>query len=173
MRYFFSFLLVIFLFASFGQPVLSESSYVLPYPSVMPGSKAYKLHLFWEKISKYWYFGSFGQFKYNLKFSDKYLVEAKTLFEYKQYLLAYNALQRSDQYFKNIPSLLIKAQEENKDITQTQKIFKEASLKHIEELTKLKEVVPKEFVWKPEKSNETKLNLWESIDNSLKIRKIN
>ena len=68
--------------------MFAESQYVLPYPSAMPGSFLYKLNLVQEEILRYWYFGDFGQFKYNLGLSDKYLVEAKTLFEYKQYLLA-------------------------------------------------------------------------------------
>ena len=67
--------------------VYAQSSYVLPYPSQMPGGLYYKIHLIYENVSKYWYFGDFGRFDYNLKQSDKYLVETKTLFEYKQILV--------------------------------------------------------------------------------------
>ena len=71
-------LLFLILATSFS---FAESDYVLPYPSSMPGSKFYQIRLIWDEVKKYWYFGSFGQFEYNLKQSDKYLVEAKTLFE--------------------------------------------------------------------------------------------
>src|SRR3989344_581593 len=56
---------------------LAQSSYVLPYPPPMPGSFLYKIRLLSEQIQQYWYFGNFGQFSYNLKQSDKYLVQAK------------------------------------------------------------------------------------------------
>lgn len=173
MKFLSSLFLIFCIFLTVVQPILAESSYVLPYPSAMPGSKVYKVNLLWEEISRYWYFGSFGQFKYNLKFSDKYLVEAKTLFEYKQYLLAINALQKSDHFFQNITSSMIKAKDENKNTVQAQKLLKEASLKHVEELKKIKDEVPGEFDWIPEKSTGTKLNLWEKIDASIIIRRIN
>src|SRR5690242_14133057 len=100
-------LLFVFLFFFiFSQPSYALSSYVLPYPSTMPGGVSYKIHLVWEKIMQYWYFGDFGSYEYNLKQSDKYLVEAKTLFEYNQFLLGYNALQKSNDYFKNIEPFL-------------------------------------------------------------------
>lgn len=149
----------------------ANSSYVLPYPSFMPGSTFYKLHLVWEKIEKYWYFGDFGQFNYNLKQSDRYLVEAKTLFEYQQYLLASKALQKSDKYFKEIPTVLIKARKNKKNIIQKEKRFKDASLKHIEELGKIYQEVPKNFIWKPEKDSSTILDLQQLFIESIKIRK--
>ena len=98
-RYLFVFLIILFVFSIIPQPLFAEASYVLPYPSAMPGSKFYKLHQLFEKFEKYWYFGNFSNFHYNLKYSDKYLVEAKTLFEYKQYLLAYQALKKSNSFF--------------------------------------------------------------------------
>src|SRR3989344_5659903 len=101
-------LFLIFLFI-FAEQCIAESIYVLPYPSSMPGNKLYKVHLFLESLEQYWYFGSFGQFKYSLKESDKYLVEAKTLFDYKQYILANKALQKSDIYFSRTFPFLVKA----------------------------------------------------------------
>lgn len=151
--------------------IFAESSYVLPYPSSMPGNSIYKLHVAWEKVMKYWYFGSFGQFDYNLKLSDKYLVEAKTLFEYKQYLLAYQALQKSNLYFKNTKPYLEKSKRENKNIEQKQNILIQASLKHMEELNYVKSIVPENFLWTPEKSSATNLNLKSAIEESIKIRK--
>lgn len=148
----------------------AESDYVLPYPSTMPGSNFYKFHLFWGNISKWWYFGSFGQFEYNLKQSDKYLVEAKTLFEYKQYLLAYQALRKSDIYFNNLQPQLIKATKENKNIVQKKKVFKEASLKHTEVLNEIKQNVPEYFIWRPEKVSPVTLNLKQTVMQSIVIR---
>lgn len=153
------------------RPVFAESSYVLPYPSSMPGSKFYKVSLIWDEIRRYWYFGDFGQFKYNLGESDKYLVEAKTLFEYKQYLLGYKSLQKSDFYFLNILPFLKKAQKENKNISAKVDLFREASRKHIEVLVKMKMEVPETFNWQPEKSQSTNLNLKKAIVISIKMRK--
>lgn len=151
----------------------ATSDYVLPYPSAMPGSKAYKLHLLWEKFMEYWYFGNFAKFEYNLKQSDKYLVEAKILFEYNQYLLAYNALEKSDLYFKKTPSYLREALKENKNIIQKQKIFKSAGKKHIEVLNDLINRIPSTFEWKDEKSSPIILDLHKAIRNSIGIREEN
>ena len=150
--------------------VFAQSSYVLPYPSSMPGSFSYKIHLIYENISKYWYFGDFGQFAYNLKMADKYLVEAKTLFEYKQYLLGYKALKKSDQYYVNVlPSLLI-AEKNGKNILQKKVMFDEASQKHIEVLMLMRSSIPSIFTWEPEKSASTILNLKEALDMSIRLR---
>lgn len=165
------FLIVLFIIQIiFPFKVYAESSYVLPYPSYMPGSFYYKTHLILEKLEKYWYLGNFSQFSYNLKLSDKYLVEAKTLFEYKQYLLAHVAVKKSDDYFDKASLFLDKAREEGKNIAQKEKIFKEASYKHIEILEKIKQSVPESFVWTPEKEKETILFLWMQIDTSIDIR---
>ena len=151
-------------------PSYAFSSYVLPYPSVMPGGISYKIHLVEEKILQFWYFGDIGQFNYNLKESDKYLVEAKTLLEYNQYLLGFSALKKSDSYFiKTLPNLL-KAQNRGEDISANRQLLSQAAQKHIEVLTKLKEEVPNSFTWTPEKALPTKLNLKDSIENSIKIR---
>ncbi|MCL4418205.1 MAG: hypothetical protein M1365_16225, partial [Actinobacteria bacterium] len=102
---------------------------------------------------------------------DKYLVEAKTLFEYNQYLLASKALTKSDYYFKNIEPYLLKAKKENKNIEQKQNLLKEASLKHIEELISIAKLVPGSFSWQPERSSPTVLNLRQLISNSIEIRR--
>jgi|SRR3989344_6542655 len=151
--------------------VFAESPYVLPYPSAMPGSIFYKLNLIQEEILKFWYFGDFGQFKYNLSQSDKYLVEAKTLFDYKQYLLAHQALKKSDNYFKKIEPAIFSAKGNAKNTIDKGKLLKEAAEKHIEELEKLKKVLPTTFEWRPEKQQPQILNLSEAFENSIEIRK--
>ncbi len=149
----------------------AQSTYVLPYPSQMPGNKFYTINQVIEKISYFWYFGNFGKTYYYQKLSDKYLVEAKTLFEYKQYLLAYKSLLKSNQYFEKIYPYLLSAKKEGKDISEKQKIFRQESLKHLEELNKLKNSTPEEFLWTPEKSKSIRLNIRSLIDTSENIRK--
>jgi len=164
-------ILLLLVFSLSSTPTINAASeYVLPYPSFMPGSMFYKVNLIKDEILKYWYFGSFGQFKYNLKQTDKYLVEAKTLFEYKQYLLGINALKKSDTYFIKIKPSLLKAKSEGKDINQSLLILKDAKDKHIETLERVSKEVPEAFVWEPEKEKPTNLNLHEIINESIHIR---
>jgi len=166
-------LLVTFLLIFFNLFVFSvnaQSSYVLPYPSSMPGSSFYRLHLLEELILKYWYYGDFGQFTYSLKESDKYLVEAKTLFEYKQYLLGYKALEKSNKYFLNTMPNLLSAREHGKDIKDKIVILSEASKKHQEELVILEKELPQNFVWSPEKAASQNLPISKLILESIKLR---
>ncbi len=174
MRKFLSVLLLVFFFLMvFTASVFAQSNYVLPYPSSMPGGFSYKIHLLYENVSRYWYFGDFGQFDYSLKMSDKYLVEAKILFEYKQYLLGYNALQKSDSYFLNIMSNLVRAEKKGKNILQKKAILNEASQKHIEVLEKIESETPDTFVWQPEKELPTTLNIKKAILGSILLREKN
>lgn len=160
----------LFLFFLSTSNSFAASSYVLPYPSTMPGSIFYKINLVKEVVMKYWYFGDFGQFTYNLKESDKYLVESKTLFEYSQYLLGYKALQKSDQYFlKTLPDLNM-ARIHGKDISENRLILNQAALKHIETLSQMGTSVPASFLWQPEKVGSTNLNLKDAINSSIKLR---
>lgn len=164
-------LIYFFLIIGFITPVsYAESLYVLPYPSFMPGSPFHKVNLIKEEILKYWYFGNFGQFIYNLKQSDKYIVEAKTLFEYKQYLLGHQALKKSDGFFSMAPFYLERAKQEGKNIDQKKEFFSQSATKHIEVLIRMQSVVPQHFAWKPEKDNPTDLALWEAIQHSISIR---
>jgi len=158
-------------FLLFPLPVFAESSYVLPYPSFMPGSTLYVLHGVLEKFEKYWYFGNFSKFIYNLKLSDKYLVEAKTLFEYKQYLLGSKALEKSKTYFVAAYRSLGEAKKEGKNISQKEQLLKEAVGKHIEVLMQVKGIVPQYFKWTPEKDRSEELFLWKQIDEGVEIRK--
>lgn len=168
-------LLICFIFFSliFNPSVSADSSYVLPYPSSMPGSIYYKLHLMLEKIYSYWFYGDFGQYKYNLKQSDKYLIEAKTLFEYKQYLLAIAALEKSDTYFKETKHHLQSAKVHGKDIQNNLNEFHQAALAHIEVLQRIKKDVPEDFLWKPEKKSSSQLALHTLLGNSIEIRQEN
>lgn len=163
-----SFSIIIFL--SFSNRAFAQSDYVLPYPSFMPGSTFYKFHLVLEEIQKYWYFGNFGQFMYNLKQSDKYLVEAKILFEYDQYLLGEQALVKSNNYFIKATPFLTKAKNEGKDVSEKKQFLDRAAQKHKEVLRHLLTIVPETFIWQPERSSLVRLNLSEVTKRSIKIR---
>ncbi len=170
-RRFCIFVLVLIFFTLFSASAFAKSSYILPYPGAMPGSTLYKPRVFLEKLSGYWHFGNFGQFTYNLKQSDKYLVQAKILFEYGQYLLAYNALKKSDGYFiKTFPNLE-KAKTQGKDIRQNRDLLSSAAKTHTEILAEIKKIVPDKFNWQPEKGTSTLLNLQSAIDLSISMRK--
>lgn len=158
-------------FLSIISPSFAFSTYVLPYPSSMPGSSIYKLHFIYEKLSKYKYFGDFGRFKYNLKYADKYLVEAKTLFEYNQYLLGYQALEKSNNYFGKINPALQTASTRGKNISEKKTILSQAAGEHIEILESIKSNTPAIFNWQPERSSPTVLNIHELIEKSIMIRK--
>lgn len=164
-----SFVTLLIVFSFFVGPSFA-SSYVLPYPSTMPGGLAYKLHLAWERALRYWYSGSFGQFVYNLKKSDKYLVEAKTLFEYQQYLLGYTALEKSNEYFALTLPSLDKAKSEGKNIEAKRIVLHQASLKHIEVLQKMERETPAEFTWSPEKNPASLLHIQRAIQKAIQER---
>lgn len=174
MKFFSILLLVLFILPIFATSrVFAESSYVLPYPSYMPGNAFYTPRLILNKLTSCLYFGDFGKFTHSLTESDNYLVEAKTLFEYKQYLLAMSSLKKSDFYFKKTKPNLDKAKNNGKNITDKQKVLREASGKHIEVLTKLKTELPKSFVWNPEKSESINLEIEKALEDSIKLRSSN
>lgn len=149
---------------------LAHADYVLPYPGVMPGNKLYKVYSFIDTLKSYYSFGDIAQFKYNLSQSDKYLVEAKTLFEYGQYLLGDHALRFSDLYFKKVYPDLLSAKNHNKNTKDLQTILDQARSKHIQVLEKLREELPKTFVWQDEKKQPIQLSLEKDIKNSIQVR---
>jgi hypothetical protein len=169
-RYFFSLAFGIFLFLILG-PERVFAKYVLPYPSAMPGNKMYKAGRLLDMVKGYWHWGNIAQVKYHLALSDKYLVEAKTLMEYEQYLLASDALKRSDVQFERIVVPLKKAIEEKKDVRPLQLTIQDAGFKHREVLANLLEVVPAQFTWSPEKASPTNLNLKDMIKTSEEVRR--
>ena len=105
--------------------------------------------------------------------TDKYLVEAKTLFEYKQYLLGYKALKKSDSYFVNILPNLVRAEKNGKNTLQKKAVLNEASQKHIEILREMKNRTPSTFIWEPEKASPTSLDLKKAFNESVHLREKN
>lgn len=148
------------------------SSYVLPYPSFMPGSKFYRMAQILEKVQQYWSFGDLAQFKYHLKWSDKYLVETKTLFEYGQHFLAIRALKKSDDHFQRAILCLGKAQQEGKNISQKQVLLNLASLEHKRVLKQILTTSPKEIIWQEEKKESQTLLIKDLLEQAIKIREI-
>lgn len=156
MRYLAIFLLLMV----FGSRV--QAFYVLPYPSYMPGNKLYTFSRLFDEVGRIWNFGMIAETKYALHLSDKYLVEAKTLFEYQQYLLGLDALQRSDEQLK--PSVL-------HSIGQLKQMLQEAMTVHISLLTKLRDDLPEQFEWRPEKADAQVLKIYDELSRSMEIRK--
>lgn len=161
-------IIAIVLFLSLARPVSAE--YVLPYPSYMPGNKLYRTSRLIDRIKQPFYFGNLSSFKYHLSLADKYLVEAKTLFEYKQYMLAQDALMRSDQEFTYVPFYLKRAKREGKDVSLLEQRLQEASVKHQEVLKALMTMLPNTFTWVPEKTESTILPIRQRLENSINIR---
>lgn len=165
-------LFILFFFFLFPkQSFAQNSSYVLPYPSFMPGSTFYRPHLLWEIVSKYFYFGNLSQFKYNLKESDKYLVEAKTLFEYNQFSHASVSLKKSNDFFLSTVNSLSNAQKEGKDISLQKNLLRSATQKHIEVLEKAESSLPETVVWSPEKEKSSVIEIKKEINEAIAVRK--
>ncbi len=139
------YIVVVLLFLLFAFSSPAEAGYVLPYPSFMPGHRLYGISRTLDALKAYWYWGELGRFKYHLMLSDKYLVEAKTLFEYGQYLLAVDALTRSTDH---MGFLLGEAA-----------LLKEVKQAHAKILDDLLIRVPNEFTWQPERGVPTYLPL--------------
>lgn len=171
-QYFGNLILALVLFSLLMVHPTSQTfaDYVLPYPSYIPGNRLYGLSLALDRLEAFWYWGNIAAVKYHLKLADKYLVEARTLFEYGQYLLAVQALSRSDLQFKLVPQYLEKANREGKDISKLKELLDGATVKHASVLVKLKSEVPSEVVWTPENVKPTKLNLRQILDGSINIR---
>lgn len=165
-----SFWLLVFGYLLFIHPLQIYAAYMLPYPSTMPGNKIYKITRMLDALKGYWYFGDIAQAKYHLMLSDKYLVEAKTLFEYKQYLLGQDALLRSDSHFSLLEESIMRIETNKKNATDVKRMVSEAADSHIALLNMLQTVTPEVFDWTPEKGEATHIPIHDMIANSKNIR---
>ena len=147
-----------------------RADYVLPYPSFFPGNKLYKISRFIDSAKSWWYWGSISQTKYHLLLADKYLIEAKTLLEYKQYPLGLDALFRSDQDFLPLPEILEQVKREGKDNMNLTALVQEASLAHVVVLQKLAEDLPADFTWRDEHKAVKNLEIGRALADSIAIR---
>lgn len=164
--------LVFLLFLLTTKVALAASIYVLPYPGLMPGNRLYQIEQIFDRLYRFWAFGNFSRHQYELKLADKKIVEAKVLFEYKQYLLASRALADSNQHFQKAVIYLDRAAGEGKDISQKRAVLQAAAEKHQEVLKELSEKLPAQFLWQPEKETATELNLEKAIAEAMEIREI-
>lgn len=161
-------LLVFMLCLMPAPPVYAE--YMLPYPSYMPGNKLYRVSRLVDRIKKPLYFGSISRFKYHISLADKYLVEAKILFEYKQYLLAVDALARADREMAAAAPHLTRGGKEGKDMRVFIALMEEACDAHLAVLDGLSLTLPESFEWTPEKSAATTLPMLELVTSSARLR---
>ena len=165
-------LLFLFLFFTlyYVHPQIVRADYVLPYPSYMPGNKLYTVSKIFERVESWWYWGAIGQTKYHMMLADKYLVEAKTLFEYKQYVLAIKALQSSNEHISEVPKYITLSERQGKNMTQFTSLFEEEEVVHRTVLGKLQAELPKTFLWTPEKESATTLDIGGLLSRAITLR---
>lgn len=147
-----------------------RADYVLPYPSLMPGNKLYKISRLVDTLKKYWYWGNISQIRYHMGLSDKYLVEAKILFEYKQYILAVDALRRSNNEFFQVKSPLHDARNNQINTSHIETQIQESALVQREVIQKLKQQLPAEYTWKEEKKEPVVLPLFQLLEEAHQLR---
>lgn len=162
-------IILVLAFVSVNKIVYADE-YVLPYPSFMPENKFYKISRMLDSIERWWFWGNIASVKYHLKLADKYLVEAKTLFEYRQYQLGAGALRRSDAQIPQIHRSLQFAQQEGKDVQKLKSFAVSAMTAHIGILEKLSEELPENFQWTPEKQASITINLSQLFRDSIAVR---
>lgn len=146
------------------------SNYVMPYPSYMPGHKLYKLHQIWETVQEYWHFGDLSKEKFHREMADKYIVEAKTLFDYGQHKLAVEALIKSNDHFARAILYLMDITHEKKDNGESKQLLLQSRDKHVELITLLDDALPDEIDWQEEKKENQKLPLHFLFSQSKHIR---
>lgn len=147
------------------------NEYVLPYPSFMPGNPLYRFSEFFDTTKSIWSFGSVTKFKYHLALADKKLVEGKTLFEYKQYLLASEAILVYNYQLASANHFLYEAKNEGKNISEKKRLFQDAIDIHHIILVKLKEDNPKDFFWQPEKGSSQIIKIESILNKAIDLGK--
>lgn len=148
----------------------AHAEYVFPYPSYMPGNKLYAVSRILDTLEQYWHWGNIASYRYHLELADKYLIEAKTLFEYRQYLLAVDALERSNTHTEKLPVFLKRAAEEKKDISRERLLGREALAAHVLLMDDLTGKLPDSFLWEPEKTASTELKFSSLMRRSVNLR---
>lgn len=163
--------LILFSLFFLSQARVLAQDYVLPYPGFMPGHSLYEISEVVDKLQEWWSFGNLAKFKHHLAVSDKKLIEAKTLAEYKQYLLAVKAIGSYEHHLLYANKSLSDAQNESKDISQKRTVFKSAISKHREVFERLKSEHPKEVFWNPEKGESKTIEMEKIINRAIELGK--
>ena len=91
--------------------------------------------------------------------SDKHLVEAKTLFEYKQYALGVRALEKSNSEVVQISPLLSRLIEEKKSNPEIIENVDEEMRSHVGVLARMFSETPDSIEWTEERQAPRVINL--------------
>ncbi|MCX8008886.1 MAG: DUF5667 domain-containing protein [Patescibacteria group bacterium] len=162
--------IVICLFIFFIVISRARAEYILPYPGPMPGNPLYMVMQIIDRIQFYWHWGNIAKARYHMEMSDKYLVEAKMLFEYKQYVLAVNALKQSNNYWMKISPHLDQAEKQRKDIQYLRVRHTEQGIAHQRILDRVRQELPDSFTWRPEKGEPLHLDFRSLFEEAKKLR---
>jgi hypothetical protein len=118
----------------------------------------------------YWNFGDIAGIKYERALSDKYMVEAKTLFDFGQYKLAVDALAKSDLHFAQAIVHAIEIGYKQKDDGTQKKILQNQAEKHKEVLDSLSGSLPDTITWDTEQTGSEELSISLIINKSKILR---
>lgn len=123
-----------------------------------------------DEAKRCWYWGNLASYRYYLGQSDKTLVEAKTLFEYGQYLLAMQAIRRSGEAIEHANQYFQNAKREQKIGRQQRQELSDAMSEHIRVLSSIRTQTPEEFYWSPEKESSQTLRIHQELDRAIGVR---
>jgi len=146
------------------------ADYVLPYPSYMPGHVLYVPQKIVDQVQEWWYFGWIGQSIYHRELSDRYLVEADTLFRYNQHKLASEALALSNAHFLQELLTVDDLDSEGYDNGLQRLLLIKQAQAHADMLEHLDEILPKQITWEQEKKDAVVLPLGLLVRQSIIIR---
>jgi hypothetical protein len=136
----------------------------------MPGNKLYVARQFLEQVQEFWYFGDMSKVKYHIKMADKYLVEAKTLFEYKQIKLGEVSLSISNDHFAKAVLYERDVAYEKKDKGEQEELLKNSGHKHSEIINLLMKDLPEKINWQEEKKDSETIWVHMILKQALIIR---
>jgi hypothetical protein len=142
----------------------------LPYPSYLPGNKLYRISEIIDGAKRYWYFGTLTQLKYAREMADKRIVEAKTLFEYKQYALGVRALKKSNIFISEIPLLLLCLTNEKKNNPEIIRKIEEQMNSHLDVLARMFSEVPDRIEWTEEKQTPREIHFSKLYEEAVAVR---
>jgi hypothetical protein len=118
----------------------------------------------------YWNFGDIAGMKYERALSDKYLVEAQTLFSYGQYKLAVTAIGKSDQHFAQAVVHAVEITYKQKDNGTQKQILQDQAEKHKEILDSLSESLPETISWNEEQTESEDISISLLLNKSKILR---
>jgi len=130
----------------------------------------YIVSKFIDKVRGIWSFGNIAQLKYRMSLADKYLVEAKILFEYKQYVFAVDALKKSSTEIGMITPFVQNAQQKGIDMRQFRKLICEQMVVHQSVISALSVGLPESYIWQEEKKNAVDLPINILLNEATAVR---